>query len=88
MPLYEPLLKARLLLSVDDVNIWISHLKKVQQNRKDGAAKAAKTRRKSRQAVQEQYKCGVCQTTLKRRLRRVKCGLGVKNLTAGFAGRM
>ena len=54
-------LAEKLLLSVDDVNIWISHLKKVQWNRKEGAAKAAKTCRKSRQTVQEQYKCGVCQ---------------------------
>ena len=33
----------------------------VQRNRKEDAAKAAKTRHKSRQTVQEQYKCGVCQ---------------------------
>ena len=45
------------LLQVDDVNLWITH-KKVQQNRKEGAAKAAKkTCLESRKVVQEHDVC-------------------------------
>ena len=82
MPLYKPLLK--LLLSVDDVNIWISYLKKVQQNRKEGAAKAAKTRCKSRQAVQRQYKCGVCQAVFEEETKESEMWIGCEECDSWF----
>ena len=47
--------------------MWFEHLQTVSDNRKRGAAKAAETRRRNRQASQEssksqtEYYCGVCQ---------------------------
>ena len=36
------------LLSVDDVRMWLDHLHTIKENRKRGAAKAAETRRRKK----------------------------------------
>ena len=77
-------LAEKLLLSVNDVNIWISHLKKVQRNRKEGAAKAAKTHCKSRQTVQEQYKCGVCQAVFEEETEESEMWIGCEECDTWF----
>ena len=46
------------LLSVEDVKLWVEHLQVVARNRKRGAAKAAATRRAKKQQVEC---CGVCE---------------------------
>lgn len=43
------------LLSVEDIKIWIDHLTTVVENRKRGAVKAAETRRRKRQAQQREH---------------------------------
>ena len=58
------------LLPVNEVDIWLSHLQTVDNNRKRGAAKAAETRRLKRKPVRDSvsqqvttdatYCCGVC----------------------------
>jgi DNA-directed RNA polymerase subunit RPC12/RpoP len=77
-------LAERVLLSVDDVNIWFSNVKKVQRNRKEGPVKAAKTRRKSRQAVQEQYKCGVCQAIFEEETAESETWIGCEECDSWF----
>ena len=58
----EDELAKEVLLPSNEVNMWIEHLKAVAENRKKGAAKAAKTRRANqRQASGEtEESCGVC----------------------------
>ena len=43
----------KVLLTTDDVTVWLNHLSEVQKNRKRGAAKAAETRQKKK----EKNKC-------------------------------
>ena len=45
-------------LPVNEVQMWLEHLKTIDQNRKHGAAKAAETRRK--RCTKENYRCGFC----------------------------
>ena len=59
------------LLPIEEVKMWLNHLKTVEINRRRGAAKAAETRRRKRQQQQAQeqvrqiqqrheYSCGIC----------------------------
>ena len=53
------------LLPVEEVVMWLNHLKAVDSNRKRGGAKAAETRRlkrssKSGQKADDLYSCGIC----------------------------
>ena len=41
-------LAKRVLLPVSEVNIWLEHLKEVTRNRKEGAIKAAETRKRKK----------------------------------------
>ena len=51
----------QLLLQVSDVNLWLQHLDTVQQNRQEGARKAAETRQKKKDALKAtECRCGVC----------------------------
>ena len=56
----------QLLLSVDDVKFWLEHLETIQQNRREGARKAAATRKKKQESTRARNKqvsecrCGVC----------------------------
>ena len=80
-------LAERVLLSVDDVKIWISHLTKVQRNGKKGAAKAAETRRKSRNAAQDdrqQYKCGVCHVTFEEETEETEMWIGCEECDSWY----
>ena len=79
-------LAERVLLSVEDVNIWISHLTKVQRNRKEGAAKAAATRRKSRKAdkQQQQYKCGVCRAIFEEETEETEMWIGCEECDSWY----
>lgn len=57
-----------MLLSVEEVKLWIDHLQKVSENRKKGAAKSSGTGDKNRknfletekEPEKEQCFCGVC----------------------------
>ena len=58
-------LARRVLLPVEDVKIWLQHLKTVSENRRKGAQKAAETRRLKKasqhtQASPDLYYYGVC----------------------------
>ena len=58
-------LARRVLLPVEDVKIWLQHLKTVSENRRKGAQKAAETRRLKKASQDTQtspdlYYCGVC----------------------------
>uniref|UniRef100_A0A1X7SE16 PHD-type domain-containing protein n=1 Tax=Amphimedon queenslandica TaxID=400682 RepID=A0A1X7SE16_AMPQE len=57
-------LAKEVLLPVDEVEMWLNHLKLVSDNRKRGAAKAAATRKSKRNARQQEeevvVRCGVC----------------------------
>ena len=56
------------LLPVDEVNMWLNHLRSVEVNRKHGAEKATETRRRKKAQQQQpdqlespvQYFCGFC----------------------------
>ena len=58
----EEELAKEVLLPSSEVKMWIEHLKTVTENQKRGAAKAAETRSKQRQASSESDKehCGSC----------------------------
>ena len=55
---------AQCLLPVDDVSLWLEHLRTIDRNRRRGAAKAAKSRRSKIAALQnpeeQEYYCGKC----------------------------
>ncbi|CAB4038415.1 Chromatin modification-related YNG2 [Paramuricea clavata] len=56
-------LSKQVLLPVDEVMMWLKHLKTVQENRVEGARKAAATRKNNRPTVREEEKedqCYVC----------------------------
>ncbi len=59
-------LSKRVMLSVEDVKMWLDHLNTIQENRKKGAIKAAETRRQKNKASkttrESEYQCGVCST--------------------------
>ena len=40
-------LSKRVMLSVEEIKMWLDHLNTIQENRKKGAIKAAETRRQS-----------------------------------------
>ena len=57
---------ARTLLPVSEVEIWLNHLRTIENNRKCGAARAAETRRQKCELAKQDtrqrnaYYCGVC----------------------------
>ena len=56
-------LSKKVLLSPDQVRMWLEHLHTIDQNRKRGAKRAAATRRKRKQGCGESedtYSCGIC----------------------------
>ena len=59
-------LAKKCMLSVEEVQWWINHITNVNKNKKEGAKKAAETRRKKKNAVTTRdnalvvYKCGIC----------------------------
>ncbi len=50
----------KVLLPPEEVQFWLEHLKTVAENRKQGAKKAAATRRTSNKSVSSEYYCSVC----------------------------
>ena len=60
-PVEEEELAKQVLLPPSEVRIWTNHLKTVAENRKNGAVKAAETRRsRQKQAATNKEQCGVC----------------------------
>ena len=57
-------LAKRVLLPVSEINIWLEHLEEVSRNRKEGAIKAAETRKRKKMEKQQEKSddilCGVC----------------------------
>lgn len=73
----EESLAKRTLLSVSEVNIWIDHLLKVQRNRKEGAAKAARKRKKV-------YKCGICKSQYEEKTNKSEMWIGCDECDSWF----
>lgn len=51
------------LLSPDEVKMWLDHLQTVRDNRRRGAQKAAETRKKNKmvkKSSHDTYFCGIC----------------------------
>ena len=57
-------LAKRVLLPVSEVNIWLEHLKEVTRNRKEGAIKAAETRKRKKMEKDQERRdvilCDIC----------------------------
>ena len=83
------------LLPVEEVKMWLDHLRTIDNNPKRGAAKAAETRRCKRAQEKEssqlnadtdpdhdtQYHCGICSAMYEEET--AKIGLGVNNVIHG-----
>ena len=85
------------LLPVNEVEIWLSHLRTIDNNRKRGAAKAAETRRQKRELVmskrdtvpqqvttEETYCCGVCHGVYEEETDEVETWIGCEHCEAWF----
>ena len=63
----------QLLMQVSDFNLWLQHLDTIQQNRQEGARKAAETRQKKKDAVKAtECQCGVTDICMRRKQK--NCG--------------